>query len=162
MKIGIIADTHDHVPKIARAVECFNDLRVDRVYHAGDFVAPFALARFERLACPMVGVFGNNDGDKQRLLAKAESLGISLHHPPYIAQLDTLSLLIMHEPTDLEALTDRGEHDLIVYGHTHRTDERRRGRTLVLNPGETCGWQYESCTIMVLDLARMAPEVITL
>jgi len=162
VRIGIIADTHDRLPKIARAAECFNDLHVDCIYHAGDYVAPFALARFEALACPLVGVFGNNDGEKQGLLTKAEALGISLHHPPYTARLDAVSLLLMHELGDLEALIQLDEYDLIIYGHSHRQDQQRHGRTLVINPGEACGWQYDSCTAMVLELPSMAVEVITL
>lgn len=31
MKLGIISDTHDNMPKIARAVELFNEEKVDLV-----------------------------------------------------------------------------------------------------------------------------------
>lgn len=162
VRVGVIADTHDHLPKIVRAVECFNDLHVDITYHAGDYVAPFALARFEELASPLVGVFGNNDGEKQGLLTKAKALGISLQYPPFSSRLDELSTLLLHEPGNLDALIQTNEYDLIIHGHTHRQDQRRQGRTLVLNPGEACGWQYGTCSVMVLELPSTAVEVITL
>ena len=34
MKLGIISDTHDNMPVIAKAVELFNDEKVDLVIHA--------------------------------------------------------------------------------------------------------------------------------
>ncbi|MCD6495052.1 metallophosphoesterase family protein, partial [Candidatus Bipolaricaulota bacterium] len=40
MKIGIISDTHDNMPKIAAAVRLFNEEHIDLVVHAGDFISP--------------------------------------------------------------------------------------------------------------------------
>ncbi len=51
MQIGLMADSHDHLPRIDRAVEVFNRRRVDFVIHGGDFIAPFALGPLERLQC---------------------------------------------------------------------------------------------------------------
>ena len=42
MKLGVIADSHDRLPTLRRAVELFKRLNVDAILHAGDFVAPFA------------------------------------------------------------------------------------------------------------------------
>ena len=39
MKIGIMSDSHDNMPKIAAAVKCFNEAGVEHVVHAGDFAA---------------------------------------------------------------------------------------------------------------------------
>ena len=41
IKIGIIADTHDNLPNIEKAVETFNKGNIDLLFHAGDFVSPF-------------------------------------------------------------------------------------------------------------------------
>jgi hypothetical protein len=46
----------------------------------------------------------------------------------------------MHEPRGVVDVAAGGEYDLIVYGHTHERDERRIGETLLVNPGEACGW----------------------
>ncbi|MCM8780547.1 MAG: metallophosphoesterase family protein, partial [Candidatus Omnitrophica bacterium] len=67
MRIGIISDTHDNLPKIDSAVEYFNRQRVGFVLHAGDFVAPFAVAKLKKLDCDWAGVFGNNDGEREGL-----------------------------------------------------------------------------------------------
>ncbi|RLB07482.1 MAG: YfcE family phosphodiesterase, partial [Deltaproteobacteria bacterium] len=43
MKIGLMADSHDHVPMIERACDLFNAEGVQMVIHAGDYIAPFSL-----------------------------------------------------------------------------------------------------------------------
>ena len=48
MKIGVLSDTHDHIPKIKRAVEIFNEEKVDLVLHSGDIVAPFSLLTLQK------------------------------------------------------------------------------------------------------------------
>ncbi|ODS31814.1 MAG: hypothetical protein SCARUB_03062 [Candidatus Scalindua rubra] len=45
MKIGIVADSHDNVPAIKKAVEYFNQSNVEFVIHAGDYIAPFSTIR---------------------------------------------------------------------------------------------------------------------
>ena len=67
MKIGIIADTHDNLPAIDRAIERLNQEEVQLVLHAGDYVAGFSVLRFKPLHARMIGIFGNNDGDHEFL-----------------------------------------------------------------------------------------------
>ena len=38
MKVGIFADTHDHLDNIRRVVKMFNDLNVDCVLFAGQLI----------------------------------------------------------------------------------------------------------------------------
>ena len=67
MKIGIMSDTHDHLPNIRKAIAVFNDEKVDMVIHCGDFVSLFVIKEFENLNSKIVGVLGNNDGEKTLL-----------------------------------------------------------------------------------------------
>ena len=161
-KIGIISDTHDNLTMIRKAVEYFNSSGVERVLHSGDFVAPFALDAFENLRYKGVGVFGNVDGEKKGLTKKASSLGWEINNPPYELEIDKKRILMFHEPNDLRRYALNGTYDLIVYGHTHRLDIEREGNTLIINPGECCGWLYGKGTVVVLDLANMEAERVTL
>lgn len=162
IKIGIISDTHDNLIMIRKAVEYFNNSGVERVLHCGDFVAPFALSAFEDLECKGVGVFGNVDGEKKGLAKKASSLEWEINNPPYELEIDEKRMLILHEPDDLRRYVSGGSYDLIVYGHTHRLDIEREGNTLIINPGECCGWLYGKATVVVLDLANMEAERVML
>ena len=67
MLIGLIADTHDNLPMVDKAVEKLNEMNVGLVLHAGDYVAPFVVPRFKELKAKLIGVFGNNDGDRELL-----------------------------------------------------------------------------------------------
>ena len=47
MKLGIISDSHENMPLIAKAVELFNHEEVDLVLHAGDFISPITAKEFK-------------------------------------------------------------------------------------------------------------------
>ena len=64
MKIGIISDTHDDVENVQKAIEMFNVERVQYVIHAGDYIFPGIVKEFEKLNSKLIGVLGNNDGEK--------------------------------------------------------------------------------------------------
>jgi len=49
--------------------------------------------------------------------------------------------------------------DRLVYGHTHRPDIRRVGRTLIINPGEATDWITGSARVGILDLSDMSHRV---
>jgi putative phosphoesterase len=72
MLLGVIADTHDNLPKIEKAISVFNRKRVSLVLHAGDYIAPFSLLPFRKLNCDYLGVFGNNDGEREGLTKISE------------------------------------------------------------------------------------------
>ncbi len=76
--IGIISDTHDNLDAMDRAVEYLNSRDLEMVIHAGDYIAPFAAIALKRLNAKIVGVFGNNDGEKTGLQDKASDLGSTI------------------------------------------------------------------------------------
>lgn len=157
MKIGIISDTHDNMRQIARAVELFNRQDIDLVLHAGDFVAPFAAGGFDNLKTRLVGVFGNNDGDKLLLRDRFKEKG-ELHEDYHELELKSKKIALMHRPKFLDALIASGKYDLIIYGHTHKLDIRE-GSPLVINPGECCGWTTGKSTAVIVDLETMKVDI---
>ena len=160
MRLGIIADTHDNLDAIQRAVECLNRQRLDLVLHAGDFVAPFALKAFGGLKAPLRGVFGNCDGERAVLSEAARQMGYQLSPSPSHFQLEGKDILLMHEPREIEALAASQCYDLIVYGHLHKSALYREGKTLVVSPGEGGGWIYHKKTIAVVELEQGQAEII--
>ncbi len=158
--VGLIADTHDNRTSVEKSVALFNEKEVGLVVHAGDFIAPFNARWMAALNAPMVGVFGNNDGERFGLRAQFESLG-PIHRPPHAFDCEGRRLLVLHEPDEVDALAESGAYDVIVYGHTHEIDVRR-GDTLVVNPGEAGGWVTGRCTVGLLDLRRLQVEILDL
>jgi len=161
MKIGIISDTHDNLPRIKKAVTFFNQEKVDLVLHAGDFVSPFTALEFKNLNCPLKGVFGNNDGDKLYLQEKFKVIG-ELYPVPYIVKINNKNVIMLHKEKLIDALAESQRYDVIIYGHTHRSDLRKIGKTLIINPGECGGWLTGKSTIVLLDLENLEAKIINL
>ncbi len=160
MLIGIVSDTHDHLDRLRTALRRFAEAGVDIVLHAGDIVSPFMVVPFQEAGLRMVGVFGNNDGDKLFLRERFKGMG-DLNFGPYEVELGGRRIVVMHEPRSLEALIASGKYDLVVYGHTHEVDVRE-GRPLVINPGECGGWLSGRATCALVDLKGLKAEIIEL
>ena len=151
--VGIISDTHDNRRAIEKAVELFNLRGVSRVFHAGDFVAPFTVMDFSKLNCEMTMVFGNNDGERIGLYHSFSKLG-TIGVGPVTAEHGGKRFILMHEPGCLDQLSAGHQADVIIYGHTHDVDVRT-GETLIVNPGEGGGWLRGRATLAVLNLTTM-------
>ncbi|MCL2686307.1 MAG: metallophosphoesterase [Candidatus Bathyarchaeota archaeon] len=165
MLIGIVSDSHDNILRIGQAVQMFNSQSVALVLHAGDYVAPFTIAEFKRLNCPLIGVLGNNDGDHELLEKRfSETSNCTLHDRfTQIVQEDfRIGLLHGDETELLSVLIESGYFDFIVHGHSHVHSIKRRGKTLFINPGELCGYLTEKSTIALLDTTTKEAQIIEL
>jgi len=158
--IGVIADTHDNRANIQRAVAIFNQRGVALVVHAGDIIAPFTVLDFKHLTCPMQMVFGNNDGERIGLDSAFKQLGTLLPGPRTFVY-EGRRILLMHEHVCLQEVRSAGGVDVVIYGHTHEVDIQP-GAPLVINPGEAGGWLKGRATIALLDVERLAVELISL
>lgn len=139
MKIGVLSDTHDQGNLIRRAVEVFNNEKVEWVFHCGDWVSPFILYFFQGLKARLRGVFGNNDGDKFRHLVFKEKWGLDLEYEERFLEIELDSRLIAVFHGDyselVDALVTSGKYDAVFHGHTHLKVNQHIGKTLSLNPG---------------------------
>jgi putative phosphoesterase len=152
MLLGLIADTHDHVPAIAGLLKRMQDKGVGMVLHAGDYCSPFSLAPFHDLNIALAGVFGRNDGDHEGLTAYAsKGFGTELYESPHSIELAGHRLLIVHDLADVHPRSIEA-HAIVVHGFTHREEMKTRGDTLIVNPGEGCGWLYGAPSAAILDL----------
>ena len=150
MIVGIASDTHDNIPKIKKMVEILNERNVDFFLHAGDFVAPFSLSPFDNLKCEWVGVFGNNDGEREGLLKKSKG---RIKPSPYSLELSSRKISLMHQLKEVDS-------SIIVYGHTHNLEIKNTKNRMFLNPGEVCGWLTGKSSLVILDLNNLESEII--
>lgn len=165
MRIGIISDTHDRRGMVDAAVERFNQEGVECVLHAGDFVSPFVVSWLSRLESPLVGVFGNNDGDRtllQERFAEYDHLDLRGDFARLELSGARIALLHGHQRDLLAALIETGWFDYVVHGHSHRAGCSGQGRTRVVNPGEACGYLTGRSTVGILETEGGAWEVVAL
>jgi putative phosphoesterase len=162
VKIGIMADTHDRVPAISDLLERFAGKGVSMVMHAGDYCSPFSLAPFHQRGMALLGVFGRNDGDRETLAAyAARGMGTEIYESPHSFEVGGKRILLVHELGEVNPRSIES-HDFVIHGSSHLQSEKRAGTTLVINPGEACGWIHGKCTAAILDTDTGEVENITL
>lgn len=161
MRVGIFADTHDHVANIRLAVERFNAERVDLVLFAGDLVSTIAVPPLRKLHAPLVACFGDNEGNKIGLQAGFRLVGQLSEPPVHLTTDDGTRFVLVHMKRQLRSLDS--EYDVAVFGHTHkpRIECDDRGR-LLINPGETSGWSFGRATIVLFETDARAATVVDL
>ncbi|MEP6492996.1 MAG: metallophosphoesterase [bacterium] len=162
MRVGLIADTHDRLPAIAELVRQMQAAGVGMILHAGDYCSPFALKAFEEAHVSLAGVFGKNDGDPQGLVSRAQSgFGAEIFESPHSVEIGGRRLLLVHDIGDVNKRSVLS-HEIVVHGSTHQQEMKTRGETLIVNPGEACGWLYGTPSAAILDLDSRHVEFLTL
>ena|SRR4030065_1638966 len=161
MKIGIISDSHDHTENIKKSITILKDRKVDFVLHLGDYVNPASVKLFKGIK--LIGIFGNNDGDKYRLMNAFNEIGGEIKGDFYEIEADNIKIACYHgtEPQLKDALIESNKYDVVLYGHTHECVNKKIRNTLVLNPGTVHGF-WEKATIIIFDTRTRKAKLVTL
>ncbi len=163
--VGIMADTHDNLPMVEKAIRRLNEANIELALHAGDYVSPFVIPLFKELRARLIGVFGNNDGDHE-LLKKRFSENERLEIRGSFAEIAAgeLKIALLHgsDKELLNSLVEGESFDLIIHGHTHNAETYKKGKTLVLNPGEVCGYLSGKSTLALFDTSRFEVKIVDL
>jgi putative phosphoesterase len=153
------------MPMIEKAIKKLNEEKAALVLHAGDYVSPFVIPKFKALSVKLIGVFGNNDGDHDFLrkrFSETENCEIRGRFAEINAEGFKIALLHGDETELLEALINCGGFDAVVYGHFHAGVSRKNGKTLIVNPGEVCGYLTGKSTLALLDTVKREATIIEL
>ncbi len=149
IKIGVISDTHltGHDDKLKNIiVQHFHD--VDIVLHAGDLVDLRVLDIFN--GKDVRAVCGNMDDYRVK-----EKLPEQL-----IFDLKGFKFGMMHgwgSPSNIEEkiLAKLGDVDCVVYGHTHKPANHKKGKVLFFNPGSAVNRHFASSrTVGILEIDK--------
>jgi putative phosphoesterase len=165
LRIGIISDTHDNLQVVEKAINRLNQEKVTLVLHAGDYVSPFVIPKFKTLNCKLIGVFGNNDGDHAFIKQKfSETKNCEIHSRFAEVVADNFRIGLLHgEETELlTALINSQNFDAVIYGHSHSVFSGKNSKTLIINPGELCGYLTGRSTMAILNTNKKETEIIDL
>lgn len=122
-RIGIISDTHGLLrPEVEETLQ-----GCEAILHGGDINHPKILDKLNQIA-PTYAVRGNNDKEWAEELP--EMLSVSLYG---------IRFFMMHNKKHIpKEEGDLKNIDIIIYGHSHRYEEKYESDKLFLNPG-SCG-----------------------
>jgi uncharacterized protein len=165
MLVGLISDTHDNLPLVENAIKRLNDEKVNLVLHAGDYTSPFTVPKFKNLNSRLIGVFGNNDGDHELLKKRfSETTNAEIRGRFAEVNAEDFKIALLHgDEFELQnSLVNSQAFDAVVSGHTHIAVNKAKGKTLLICPGEVCGYLYGKPTMAVLDTVKRETRIIEL
>ena len=145
MKIGVISDSHDDIENVQEAIQIFNGNNVRYVIHAGDYIFPGIIKEFSNLNAKLIGVLGNNDGERNGILRSFMDINGELKGEIGEIEIDGIKFAIYHG-TDKEIkenIINSKKFEILICGHTHKREPLTSGKitnnndnnTFVLNPG---------------------------
>lgn len=135
-RIGVLSDTHGLLrPEVLEYLQ-----GCEVILHGGDINRQEILDRLAEIA-PVYVVRGNNDKEW------AEKL-------PETLRLELYGVRIFMIYNKKQAPKNLDDVDVMIYGHSHKYEEKREGGRLLLNPG-SCGPRRFSqpITMAVLEIA---------
>ena len=157
MRIGLLADTHipdvekDLPSEVTRAF-----LGVDLILHAGDIYDPSVLDDLECIA-PVLAARGDDD-----YLSAPRDKRVKEKH---VLKIEGYTLWLVHERAyyfqsswvQSRVPTGQEKYDfpnIVVFGHEHRTVERRIDNVLFVSPGSPTflGYRYGPGTVGILNI----------
>lgn len=160
MQLGIVSDTHGHVPYALEAVRMLESLDVKAVLHCGDIGSADIVGLFS--PWPTHFVFGNVDYDEDDLRRAIVDAGQTCHGRFGRLELAGRKIAFLHgdDGALLRQAIASGEWDLVCHGHTHVARNSRQGETLVLNPGAL--YRANPHSIALVELPALEATIISL
>ena len=119
-RIGIISDTHG---LLREEVKVYLQ-GCDMILHTGDINSKAVLEELGRIA-PIFSVRGNVDKEW------ADKIPVTR-----VVEVNGIRIFMIHNKKQIQE--DVAAYDLIIYGHSHKYEEKNEDGTLRLNPG-SCG-----------------------
>jgi len=153
MKIAIIADTHDNVASLKKAVNLIKKEEIKLIIHCGDIFLPDTLKEsLKSFQGKTYIIFSKADADFSRIPEKSfKSLPRSKVWEEFgEAKLGGKNIAFCHFPEIAGDLAKSQKYDLVFYGHTHKPWEEKIGKTRLVNPGNIAGLFYRA-TFAVYD-----------
>ncbi len=118
--IGVISDTHGLLRP--EALDCLRG--ADAIIHAGDIGGPHILDALSAIA-PVTAVRGNTDSDTwAKRISKTGVLVIG-----------DVPIYVIHNLYELDIDPVAAGFGVVVYGHSHRPEQKIKDGVLYFNPG---------------------------
>jgi len=139
MILGLLSDTHGHLPRTERALDLLRSRGAEHLIHCGDLGGePIVDLLFEQreTGLPVTAVPGNVDEWDPDLILYTKKLGLPLPRTARL-EIDALRIAVFHghDPREMNALRADAKLDLLFTGHTHVARDDQENGLRIVNPG---------------------------
>jgi len=146
MEIAIVADTHDNLKNLEKALNWINKEGIELILHCGDISRQETI---DFIAKKFQGEIKYVKGNADYNLDLLNSLEL---------EVDGKKIWFDHYPEEAKRMALSGKYDLALYGHTHRPWDKVYGNCHMINPGELAG-QFYKPTFAVYDTKTQMLEL---
>lgn len=153
MRIGILADSHNHSGHLLRALGIMKDAGIDTVIHCGDLAAAATAVHLQGVR--VIYVNGNSDVAPQQINRTLRGFrSDNVADITFRGEIGGAPIAAAHghQPHTLQSLVRDGRFAYVFHGHTHRRRDEIVGQTRIINPGALGGTRYEPRSCCLLDL----------
>ena len=161
MLLGVVSDTHGHLPNTRAAVQMLESFGISAVLHCGDIGSAAVVPLFSHW--PTHFVLGNVDhGPTAAELQESIRLAGQTYHGRFGSfELEDVKIALLHGDDGrlLEQTIREEKHQLVCHGHTHVPRWEQIGKSWVLNPGAL--YRANRHTIAIVDLPKLKIEFIS-
>ena len=156
MKIAVISDTHDNFFAIEKIVSIMKREGISTFIHCGDIASKKSVQALAKSKAKGYYAYGNMDKDFASLQVAIKDSGSEFLGSNGVLELGGKKIFVTHGhfAPELEQAIQSGEYDFVFFGHTHKKELRKQGKTTVINPGahNPLNTPQESRTIAIIDL----------
>jgi putative phosphoesterase len=148
MIVGLVSNTNGRADATAAALATLRDRGADLIVHCGDVGGRHVLDELKNVdAC---FVWGDRDQDRMGLLRHARSVNVVCFGVLGELDLDGKRAVLVHgdDRKLVRRLLDEQQYDYLLYGHDSAGEDRKVGRTRVINPGWLNGGPSQNCALV--------------
>ena len=152
MLVGVVSNTDGRADALEAAMEAMRECGAEVFIHCGDVGGRHVLDALEGEDAAFV--WGDRDRDRMGLLRYAQKLEIICYGVLGDTELDGKRVAVVHgdDKKLLKLLLKEQQHDYVLCGDEVYSEEKRVGKTRIINPGSLYGGLRR--TVALLDTAK--------
>lgn len=159
MKIAVIADTHDNLFRLEKALKEIRNSDIKLLFHCGDIgTQTIEVLKAEKIK--IYAVCGNNDHFAElEKLCKNSNIGI--FEDIGEIEIDKRKIAITHLPKVAEYLSSLGKYNIIFFGHTHKKSFKILNNAKLVNPGDIMA-RHNKPSFLIYDTIKDNIEFVSI
>ena len=149
MLVGLVSNTSGRADSMAAAAAALRDRGADLLVHCGDVGGRHVLDELAKVES--VFIWGDRDTDRMGLLRHARLLNLVCFGVLGELDLDGKRAVVVHgdDKKLVKRLVDEQQYDYLLCGHDVEGEDKKVGRTRIINPGSLHGSAARSAALII-------------